>query len=281
MPKTPNKTPNSNTLIDRISDVFSWNLIRKLLLLIAFSFVVNHLSERDNFPDSDAYDFPFHGIIASIVLGTIIGYMCDINFKFYKRNYFSKQVETVTIIRFVISTLVYITLIYIPFYLIATYVTNGEPQFYYLLIGLLLTLLICFIAMIILYAKDVYDLYKISIKDAKITIAHGAKTTLLAYEDIACFYSENKVVYAVRYDGKTITTDFTLNALEETINSQLFFRANRQIIIHINSIDEIERIENRKLLVRMQSSILTSEMPEINISRYKRKAFLDWFEEKT
>ncbi|WP_298425834.1 LytTR family DNA-binding domain-containing protein [uncultured Kordia sp.] len=277
MSKTQKERTKSNTLIHRFSNFFSWSSIRKLLVLSIFSLIVNHLSERNSFPDSDAYAFPIEGIIASITLGTIIGIVADFNFKFYKKKYFSKQVETGRIVRFIVSTLGYITLIYIPVYLIAN---KGELQLYYLLIGLLLTLLICFVAFILLYAADIYKLYRVSIEEAKITIAHGAKTTRLTYEDIACFYSENKVVYAVQQDGKTITTDFTLNELEETINSQLFFRANRQIILHINSIDQIEKIENGKLLVRLKISILNTEISEINISRYKRKAFMDWFEQK-
>ena len=267
----------SKSLIHRLSSVFSWKLGKKLLILTFFSLVINHLSERDNFPDSDAYSFSFEGIVAYMILGTIIGIIEHFNLSYYKKTYFKKQVEAVTITKFVLSTLGYIVLIYIPIYLILIYINNGEPQFYYFLVGLLLTLLLSFIALFILYANDIYDLYKISLKEAKITIAHGAKTAKLTYETIACFYSENKIVYSVQHNGKTMATDFTLNELETMINDQLFFRANRQVILHINSIDHIEKIENGKLVVTLKSSIPNSEVSQINISRYKRKAFLDWF----
>ncbi|WP_298514510.1 LytTR family DNA-binding domain-containing protein [uncultured Kordia sp.] len=250
-------------------------------ILVVFSLLVNHLMTRENFPGSESYVFPWEGFLASIGLGTIIGFIAHFNFKYYKKKYFSKKIEIVTIVKFLLSTLLYIILIYIPIYLILTPLSGGEPDFYYFLIGLLLTLLLSALAVSAYYAFDIYDLYKLSIKDAEIAIEHGAKTTLLTYENIACFYSENKIVYAVQNDGKTITTDFTLNGLEEKVNDQLFFRANRQIIVHINSIDEIEKIENGKLLVRLKSAIQNSEIGEINISRYKRKPFMDWFEQKT
>ena len=69
-----------------------------------------------------------------------------------------------------------------------------------------------------------------------------------------------------------------MNELEEKINDQLFFRANRQIIIHKDAIDQIEKIENGKLHIRLKTSIENDAIAEINISRYKRKAFMYWFQ---
>jgi DNA-binding LytR/AlgR family response regulator len=85
-------------------------------------------------------------------------------------------------------------------------------------------------------------------------------------------------VYTVQNDGTTIITDFTLNELEEKINDQLFFRANRQIIIHKNAVDQIKKIENGKLHIQLKTVIKNDTIAEINISRYKRKAFMNWFQ---
>ena len=167
---------------------------------------------------------------------------------------------------------------YIPVSIILDIIAGGQTIFYYLLIGLLLTLLVSFIGVILAYVRDIYNLYTVSIKSAEITIESGAKTTKLTYEDIACFYSENKIVCAVQNNGKTITTDFTLNALEEKINDQLFFRANRKFIIHKDDVDQIEKIENGKLRIRLKSSIENDAIAKINISRYKRKAFMNSFQ---
>ena len=176
------------------------------------------------------------------------------------------------------STLGYITLIYVPVNIFLELALDGTIEFYYIVIGLLITLLLCFILIGLLYAQDLYDLYKVSIKDAEITIESGAKITKLTYENIMCFYIENKIVYTVQNDGTTINTDFTLNELEETINDQLFFRANRKIIIHKDAVDQIEKIENGKLNIRLKTSINNDAIGVINISRYKRKAFMDWFQ---
>ena len=176
------------------------------------------------------------------------------------------------------STLGYITIMYFPVNIIFNIVAGGKTEFYYLLIGLLITLLLSFILIGLWYSQNLYNLYKLSIKDGEIIIESGAKITKLTYENIACFYSENKIVYAVKSDGTAINTDFTLNELEEKINDQLFFRANRQSIIHKDAVDQIEKIENGKLRIRLKTSIDKASIGAIDISRYKRKQFMDWFQ---
>ncbi len=272
-PKNTVKTA-SHTFISSAA----WRWFQKAIILIIFSLVANHLAASDNFLGSDSYRFPIVGFLSTIVLAILVGIIADLNFKFYKKKYFSKKVEITAIVRFMASTLGYITIMYIPVNIILDIVAGGQAQFYFVLIGLLITLLLCFILIVLLYAQDLYNLYKLSIKDAEITIDSGAKIKKLTYENIACFYSENKIVYTVQNDGTTINTDFTLNELEEKINDQLFFRANRQMIIHKDTVDLIEKIENGKLRIRLKAFIKNDAIAEINISRYKRKAFMDWFQ---
>lgn len=275
------KQPTKNTLKTVWHTFISnstWLWFQKVIVLVLFSLVINHLATRDSFPGSESYRFPTEGFWASIVLCILIEIIANLNFKYYKKKHFSKKVEINTIVWFMASTLGYITIMYIPVNFILAIVAGGQVEFYYLLIGLLITLLLSFILIALLYAKNIHNLYKLSIKDAEITIESGARTTKLTYENIACFYSENKIVYTVQNDGTTITTDFTLNELEEKINDQLFFRANRQIIIHKDAVDQIEKIENGKLRIRLKASIINNTIAEINISRYKRKAFINWFQ---
>lgn len=276
---TTQPTKNTvKTVLHTFISSSAWRWFQKAIILTIFSLVVNHLATRDSFPDSESYRFPIEGFLSSIVLSILIGIIAYLNFKFYKKKHFSKKVEIATIVWFMASTLGYITIMYIPVNIIINIAAGSRTEFYFLLIGLLLTLLLSFIAIGLFYALHIYKLYKLSIKDAEITIESGAKMTKLTYENIACFYSENKIVYTVQNDGTTINTDFTLNELEEKINNQLFFRANRQIIIHKDAVGQIEKIENGKLRIQLKASIENDAIAEINISRYKRKAFMNWFQ---
>lgn len=276
-----NTQPTKNTekrLRHSIGVGSKWRWFKIAILLVIFSLVVNHLAASDNFIDSEPYKFPTIGFLMTIVLTIVVIIITEINFRFYKKKYFSKKVEIAKIFRFMGSTLGYITIMYVPANIIAELIIGGRIHFYYILIGLLITLLVCFILISLSYAQDLYQLYRLSVKEAEITIESGAKITKLTYENIACFYSENKIVYTLQKDGTIINTDFTLNELEEKINDQMFFRANRKMIIHKDAVGQVEKIENGKLRIQLKAFNQSKVISEINISRYKRKAFMDWFQ---
>lgn len=256
----------------------AWGWFQKILALIIFSVVANHLANPDSFPGGGSYRFPVEGFVFSMVFCVLVGIIAYLNFTYYRKKHFSKKVETSTIARFMGSTMGYITIIYVPMNIVFNMALGAETEFYFVLIGLLISLLLSFTLIGLWYAQDIYKLYTYSLKDAEITIESGAKMTKLTYENIQCFYIENKIVYTVQNDGTIIHTDFTLNELEEKINDQLFFRANRKIIIHKEAIQQIEKIENGKLRIRLKAPIDYDALSEINISRYKRKAFMDWFQ---
>ena len=272
------KENKTKTVWQELFSSSTWGWLQKAIVLIIFSLVANHIAASDNFLNNESYRFPLVGFLFTIIFSLLVGIIAHFNFKFYEKKYFSKKIETAMMVKFMISTLGYIAIIYIPVNIIIGVVIDKEIQLYYTLIGLLITLLICFILIALLYAKEIYNLYKLSIKDAEITIKNSSKLTKLTYENIACFYSENKIVYTIQNDGSAINTDFTLNELEEKINNQLFFRANRQTIIHKDTVDLIEKIENGKLRIRLKSFIKNDAIAEINISRYKRNAFMNWFQ---
>ena len=56
--------------------------------------------------------------------------------------------------------------------------------------------------------------------------------------DIAYFYSEDKITFAVTKDAKNHVIDFPLNKLEEQLDDRMFFRANRQFILSADAIKQ-------------------------------------------
>lgn len=269
-----NKT---NTIGRRFITSNVWQWSQKVIVLIIFSLVVNHLASQDSFPTSESYRFPVEGFLSSIALCILIGFVAELNFRYYQKTYFSRKVEVDSIIRFMASTLGYIAIMYVPVNILFNIIAGSQTEFYYMLIGLVITLLVSFILIGLLYAQDIYNLYNRSIKGAEITIEVGGKMTKVRYNDIACFYTENKIVYSVAFDGSSMITNFTLNELEEKINDQLFFRANRKMIVHKDAVDQVEKIENGKLRIRLVTSINNESFSQITISRYKQKEFLNWY----
>ncbi len=203
----------------------------------------------------------------------------EINFQYFKRKYFTKKINTRNLSRFVLSTLGYDTIAYV----ILFYSINGVKflNIYELLTGLSVTLLICFIGVIVVYAKALYKLHRITIIEGKLKVSYSGKITLVSYEDIAFAYSQNKIAYIVKTDGTSVATDFTLSDIEEKINAHSFYRANRQTILHASSIEQVQPIENGKLSVLLKPALLDGKAIELTISRYKKQDFMNWFENRS
>lgn len=204
------------------------------------------------------------------------------NFKYYKRKYFTEEINIEVLLRFLFSTLGYITILYILLYYGLNGLINGVESYsiYHLLSGLSISLLICTLGITLLFSVDVYKLHKLLSIKGILKVRQGGKMTLVEYPEIALIYSENKIVYIVKMDGTSISTDFTLNQVESKISEQTFFRANRQTILHVNSIEQVKSIENGKLSVVLKPINTNKNALQINISRYKKQEFMNWFEGK-
>jgi len=94
----------------------------------------------------------------------------------------------------------------------------------------------------------------------------------ISTEAIAYIYMENTITYVVDIHGKRSTTNSSLEELYSSLDSGYFYRANRQFIIAISSIDKIIRYGNNQL------KILVSPNSEVDIIIGKNKAaeFKQW-----
>ncbi|WP_299132299.1 LytTR family DNA-binding domain-containing protein [uncultured Tenacibaculum sp.] len=91
-------------------------------------------------------------------------------------------------------------------------------------------------------------------------------------KDIAYVYTENTITYVVCFDGKKSTSNASLDDMYTNFDESLFFRANRQFIINIASIDKIIKYGKSQLKI-----VLQSETPEaIIISKNKAAEFKQW-----
>ncbi|MBC8986942.1 response regulator transcription factor [Pedobacter sp. N36a] len=100
----------------------------------------------------------------------------------------------------------------------------------------------------------------------------GYKTILVSSIDY--IYSEHKITHLVLDDQTDLIVPFTMDELEDQLDPVCFFRANRQHMIHINSIYSIHNYFNGKLKVILKNPLAG----EIIISKEKSgqlKAWLD------
>ncbi|MBK7966647.1 MAG: response regulator transcription factor [Bacteroidetes bacterium] len=95
----------------------------------------------------------------------------------------------------------------------------------------------------------------------------------ISTSNIACFMRDS-LNYIYTFNGEYYSFDFnTLEEVEEVLDSKLFFRANRQFIVHIDSINSVKPLENQKLTIRLKEP---NHKFEIDISREKAPAFKKW-----
>jgi DNA-binding LytR/AlgR family response regulator len=93
-------------------------------------------------------------------------------------------------------------------------------------------------------------------------------------KDIACFVREN-LNYLYTFNGDKYIVDYvTLEEIEEILDPNLYYRANRQSIVHVDSIQSIKPHENQKLTLTLKAPLKMEQ----DISREKAPGFKKWFE---
>jgi two-component system LytT family response regulator len=90
-------------------------------------------------------------------------------------------------------------------------------------------------------------------------------------ERIAYFHKEELIFLYTMENEKLISEHQTLDEIESLLNPELFFRVNRQYIIHVQSVGRI-KTTHKGLTVQLKAPINS----EIDISREKAAAFKKW-----
>ncbi|MEO7991928.1 MAG: LytTR family DNA-binding domain-containing protein [Chryseolinea sp.] len=93
----------------------------------------------------------------------------------------------------------------------------------------------------------------------------------ITQNEVAFFHKEELIYIHTMNNEKFISENQTMDEVESVLNPNVFFRVNRQFIIHIQSAGRI-RTTHKGLTVQLKSPFNT----EIDISREKAVAFKNW-----
>ncbi len=116
-------------------------------------------------------------------------------------------------------------------------------------------------------------LSKVQYKE-RFVINSGNKWAPVETKSIALFYKDN-LNYVYTFNGDRFIYDFSaLEDIEEVLDPAIFFRANRQAIINIHSIQSVKPHGNQKLVVQLKQPLKL----EIDISREKAPLFKKWID---
>ncbi|MBS5980464.1 MAG: response regulator transcription factor [Dysgonomonas mossii] len=102
--------------------------------------------------------------------------------------------------------------------------------------------------------------------------ANGYKIIMVS--DINYIYTDQKVTYLVTNEGNNEVIGLTMDELEDELDPIIFFRANRQFIVHIDNVAMIKNDINGKLKL-----LLNQKNPdEIIVSREKAPFLKKWLD---
>ena len=95
---------------------------------------------------------------------------------------------------------------------------------------------------------------------------------VLLVEDVAYFFSENKITYAQTFKNGSMVVDYSLDRLGDELDPAVFFRATRQILLCSRAVNKIENYFQGKISVQ-----LNPEFKEpVLVSKEKAENFKQW-----
>ena len=108
----------------------------------------------------------------------------------------------------------------------------------------------------------------------RFTAHHQRNIVAVTIKRIACFYRD-EVIWIQTSDNQRLITDYnSLDEIEELLNPEGFFRANRQFIINKDSIESYTTHFTGKIELKL----LTTTKEDIVVSKEKAHQFRGWFE---
>ncbi|MDR3714896.1 MAG: LytTR family DNA-binding domain-containing protein [Puia sp.] len=110
-------------------------------------------------------------------------------------------------------------------------------------------------------------------KKSRILVKKGIEYQTVRVEDIAYFFTEHKLVFLVdKENRKYLAEKNNLGELEEELDRNLFYRANRKFIINANYVRRFKPLERSKISVEL--ALPANE--EIIISQENAASFKKW-----
>jgi DNA-binding LytR/AlgR family response regulator len=107
------------------------------------------------------------------------------------------------------------------------------------------------------------------------SVRQGSQQLLVDFSEILGFYSEAGYTYLQTCQGKKYITDRSLDKTEELLPAELFFRLNRQYIIHRSALTGFKTAGDGKLEIQVKSAGSIPAM--VSVSRTRAAQFRKWF----
>ncbi|GAA4846715.1 LytTR family DNA-binding domain-containing protein [Algivirga pacifica] len=109
---------------------------------------------------------------------------------------------------------------------------------------------------------------------SRFIVKSGSKIKSIKVEEIAYFFTEDKVSFLRTKEGNKYPVDYRLEELNTLLDHDLFFRINRKYIIHIDALQEIHTYFKG----RLKLELLPVVEEDIVVSAERTPLFKEWLD---
>ncbi len=107
-------------------------------------------------------------------------------------------------------------------------------------------------------------------------LAHYKAGIVPLPENKVAYFVKDTIIYLVTTDNEKLVTDYnTIDEIEEVVNPAHFFRANRQMIIHVNQVETYKKHDTGKIEVHLKCD----KNATADVSREKANEFVNWIDQ--
>ena len=108
------------------------------------------------------------------------------------------------------------------------------------------------------------------------TVRQGKENLLISFDDMLSFYAEDGYIVLLTWQNRKYILDKSLDKIENVLPAELFFRLNRQYIVHRNALTGFKRTGDGKIDVILKAG---DNLPKaIPVSRTRAALFKSWFQ---
>lgn len=98
-------------------------------------------------------------------------------------------------------------------------------------------------------------------------ISLGEKLKKVEVTDIAYFYAMEKSVFCKTFDAKVLPIDLSLDAIEDLLDPEMFFRINRKFVVNMKAIEQMLAWSRSRIKLELTPPVHDSEETIVSISR--------------
>jgi len=104
-------------------------------------------------------------------------------------------------------------------------------------------------------------------------MVHSGKSYVIVESNQVSYFVKDAIIYLVNSENQKFVTDFTtIEEIEGLLDPAVYFRANRQTIIKIDSVGQFQTDNTGKLKVKLKAPLGM----EVDVSREKAQEFKKW-----